>query len=377
MANDIQVSKNTIEQISSSVFKQMSEIFKKDYSEQQKYIIKISKQYIKEIEKSQESFNKLLEYQNQYRKAIMVQQQQYNTNTWKKIEKSQSAKIRNYIRRELDIDSKMLNNFFIASMKYNEQILTFLNKKQQFTTIIVDDANGHPVVIRTTYQDYFKDKGLSINRQGHSLKDIVGRFQINVNKCLLELENNIVKQSTLGKNSLRGLNQTYQSSITTFNRFKGWIFWRRYNQSQWYKMKPAGKLGDIRQAYGYFFFNIPKAKEDTLFLSHLYNNLDYFYRNGVALIDNISGNIRPDLSSGDSIKSLRAQLPSLQQLKTIAYGICEQQPDQINEDFIRRLILSQGQLENLKNNVETGLRNHVQKATVRDIRKAYRIAFKI
>jgi hypothetical protein len=61
-------------------------------------------------------------------------------------------------------------------------------------------------------------------------------------------------------------------------------------------MKISGGAGDISEGYSYFYY---KSRETNFgfAIHHLYDNLDTFFRIGVASVSNLSGLYGGDISS--------------------------------------------------------------------------------
>ena len=96
---------------------------------------------------------------------------------------------------------------------------------------------------------------------------------------------------------LEALNETYNSALfDNFNEHKPYVFWKPLEASHWFKMKISGGAGDISEGYAYFYYK-SNEKNFGFALRHLYDNLDIFFREGVASVSNLSGLYGGDIST--------------------------------------------------------------------------------
>jgi len=105
------------------------------------------------------------------------------------------------------------------------------------------------------------------------------------------------KDSMIESKELMALNQTYYSALSDFNKHNPYVFWKPIRNKNWLKMKISGGKGDISEGYAYFYY---KSNNETNFgfaIHHLYDNLDTFFRIGVASVSNLSGLYGGDIST--------------------------------------------------------------------------------
>lgn len=367
-----------------TIFEEVSEVLQLDVKAQTQWLYKIAQEYKQSIEKNKEALQTV---KKQYKILGLLEREvlnELNSNNDLKITKSSDKFKQEYTKRKeelenlLDLSKYDIKDFYKASMKFNEQILTFLTGQQQYITLVIE-YDKHPIVIKTTYEDFFQNKGLSIQKARNDI-NIAAKIGINTTKVLEEMIGNIMN-SFIGIDSLRGLNETYESSIATYDKFSPskYVYWKPLNQRKWYKMKIAGGKGDIREAYAFFFLK-DNVKANTLFMNHLYNNLDYFYNYGVHYVDNISGLYRPDVSNseaGYSIKGLDASLAGFTQIQDLVNLILSwgSSGTLITKEMIERNILGKS-YEQVKQGMEVGLRNFADQVAKQEFQTHYPIYIK-
>lgn len=273
-----------------------------------------------------------------------------------------------------DLQNLGLEEFYEASMKFNEDILSVINEHDTKITIIIPDADGDPIVLDVPLVEMFKkDSGISVYTDITSKKTpaLVGRLRYDVNQIKERFANAIRKDSIIGSLSLEGLNKTYNSIIfDNFNRFKPYIFWKRTDENQWHKMRLSGGKGDISEAYAYFFYTGGKKDPNTLFLDHLYNNIDYFVRQGLVNVDAVSGLYTSDISTKEydyAVKSLDASLPGFTQMLRLATDILTGKTKTATE--LKNISLAKQYKDPINKKGQKGLRNKVRDACQEELKE--------
>ena len=325
--------------------------------------IAVVQQYIQLIQKVEHDALLL----KQYRDAIGYSKNRKNPEIVAKYTQYKSQ-IQNY-----DLQNLGLDGFYKASIKFNEDILSVINNHDTKITIIIPDADGDPIVLDVPLAEMFKEgSGISVYTDITSKKvpALAGRLRFNVKQIKERFAEAIRKDSIIGSQSLQGLNKTYSTALTTFDKYRPYVFWKRTDESQWHKMKLSGGKGDISEAYAYFFYTGGHENPNTLFLDHLYSNLDYFYREGLTKVDSVSGLYTSDISTTEydyAVKSIDASLPGFSQMIKLAIDILNGKVKSATE--LQLISLKKQYKDPINQKGQKGLRNKVQNVVQEELIK--------
>lgn len=213
-----------------------------------------------------------------------------------------------------------LQQFFQASLIFNERILEIITGKPSIISVVLQQDKGPPIVAQYTIEELLsQNSGVKIYQDVTSQGQATGRLIYDIEQIKNHLAQTIHHDNIISGKSLIGLNVTYESALKTFHKFNPYVFWKPLKAQHWYKMKILGREGDINEAYAAFYY-----KGGNTFLQHLYNNLNYFYTQGVAKVDIISGLYSSDVQVADynyAVKSFGASLPGFRQMIILSQRI--------------------------------------------------------
>lgn len=259
-----------------------------------------------------------------------------------------------------------LDEFLKYSMLYNNQILSLITGKPLLISIAVPDSgDGIPLMADFTLEELFvEDSGVSISQDITSGKipRISGRFKIDINKIKLRLTESMRKETLLHGQQLVNLNNTYVEASKDFKEHKPYAFWKPTSSEHWFKIWINGGQGDISEAY--MFFAHQSNEEGNFLYTSLYDNLDFFFREGVAKVDNISGVYSSDFITDEyayAAKSLDASLPGFRQMILLAQKILNGKIKTVEE---LKMVAARKQWKDPKTKtIQKGLRNKIIEAT--------------
>lgn len=275
-------------------------------------------------------------------------------------------------------------DFFNAAMTFNHKILQVISGHETQMVIIVPSAEGEPPFIASIPLEeiYKKNNGIEIIGDITSGKTpkLAGRLKYNIDQMKTYFGDALRQDTILDSITLDKLNQVYNIAILDYRKWKPYAFWYIPPQKDWWKIKIGGAEGDISEAYAYFFYTGGQGgKTEKLFSGTLYRkNLDEFFREGVAQVDNVSGLYTSDISTDKydyAIKSLDASLPGFSQMIDLAMNI------------LNGKIKTRQQLQTLSYNkqykkyndqvVRKGLRNIISKSSEQEFKKYQKQKIKI
>lgn len=253
-------------------------------------------------------------------------------------------------------------NFFKEMMIFNESILSILEGKQ-LISIVVENSKKQPVILDITLEDFFKLGGV-IKEDISSSGKITGRINLSVLQTHDNLQSALQGDKILDNNSFEKLQQTYILAKTDYQNHSPYAFWKINQQDKWHGIKIAGGLGDIAEAYSMFAHEYGPSTEK---FNNLYNNLDVFFREGVAQVDNISGLYTSDITTSNgyslAVKAANASLPGFVQMIDLANKIIKNEVNTV-EDLQKITNKKKGLNEQgLKENLSFGLRNKIYEST--------------
>ena len=226
-----------------------------------------------------------------------------------------------YIRKYF-IENKAFDNFFKAVMIFNDQILELITGAPMTTVIMVDGADG-PEVREYTIKELLEvGSGISfITDYTSKTYALVGRIRIDNNQ-LTKAASIISDKEQQEKNfDLINLNKAYVDAKIDYLNNKPWAFFKPEDSQIWFKIKIAGGLGDISEAYtSFFFLRKPPFKDPR------WTNLTTYFEQGVANVDAVSGLYTADVVDEENkrnyaIKAANASLPGYAQMIKLAQQI--------------------------------------------------------
>lgn len=289
------------------------------------------------------------------------------------------AEVQSYIEarekfKQQRLASDNLDKFYQASMLFNERILQIITGHKTRISIVVPSSDDAPVILDVPMEDLFEgNTGISIvtDMTSGKIPRLSGRIKIDIDKIKQNLSQAIRTDSIIGAQSLKGLNQAYEVTQEDYRKWKPHVFWKVETENIWYKLTVGGAAGDLAEAYAYFFYtgggegNNP----NTLFLGKIYNrNMDYFIREGVANVDNISGLYASDVTTNEydyAVKSLNASLPGYTQMVTLANKILNNKIK--NASQLKKVSLQKQYKDIVKMSGRKGLRNTITEAVASQI----------
>lgn len=326
----------------------------------------IALKYIKVVQKYINIINKI------EKDALLLKQKRHAIGYNKDVKDVNIVKAYEDYKRELqvyDLTKLNLDNFYQASLIFNEEILSVINNKQTKIAIVFPNA-GMPVVLDIPLSEFFeKGSGISVYTDITSKKipRLAARLKFDVQKIIEHFGDVLRKDSIIGSESLKGLNDTYFVALHNFGKFNPYVIWKRDDEIQWHKIKPSGKKGDISEAYAYFFYTGGGVDANTLFKDSIYNNLDYFFRNGLAKVDSISGLYASDVATTEidyAVKSFNASFPGFIQMFNLALDILNNKIKTATE--LRSIADNKKYKDSINKAGEKGLRNTITDVTAKE-----------
>lgn len=277
------------------------------------------------------------------------------------------------LKKKVNIDLS-LNDFFKQSLIFNDSIVEVITGKKSKITVVIPIANETPIIQDYTIQELLDEKsGITIVQDIASGKipRVTGRLKYDIDQMKKNFNNAFRKDNIIDAEELKSLNETYNSALfDNFNKYKPYVFWKPLKADHWFKMKISGGAGDISEGYAYFYYK----GADTNFsfaIHHLYDNLDTFFRIGVASVSNLSGLYAGDISMPEyqyAVKSLQAALPGYVQMMKMAQNIINNKIK--NATDLKKIALKAQYKDPIKKTGEKGLRNIVEDALESDLKKA-------
>lgn len=370
---DIKVSDGAIEQIANLIGDKSAEELKKLGDDGSLLMKKYALDFIEVIKASQEEITQLeqtaLSLRNKRRSLKVAPGTVENP-----VEVQQYIEAREKFKQQR-LANKTLDNFYAASMIFNAKIIEIITGHKAQISIVFLDADGNPIILDIPMEKILQgDKGISITTDISSAKipRLAGRLKISVDKVKTDLAEAIRKDSIIGAQSLKGLNEAYKETDADYKKWKPHIFWKIDTENIWYKLTIGGAAGDIAEAYAYFFYTGGEGSNpNTLFLGRVYNrNMDYFIREGVINVDNVSGLYASDITTNEydyAVKSLNASLPGYTQMVTLANQILNNKIKTVSE--LKQISLQKQYKDPIEQNIRKGLRNKVEVVATNEVPK--------
>lgn len=297
------------------------------------------------IERYNELDKSRYNYSQQIKKLEEKKQQQQITND-EIVELEKARANYEYIKKEInkkEIGKISFRKFINAIEDYQKNINYILNNQILTLYLEVDEKEKNI----ETYELIGKlgravQKDIASRGQG-----LTGRFS---NSAISDKTVFKKMQSTIKNNDEKDFEQrlkdTYFEVLERGQKSKEkiekgmLIFWWWPEDSQAQKMLVAGEKGDLNEAYLYFFLN-EKRTEKFDFNKNIEHNVDIFMKQGVALVDNISGFLKGDLKVGNinyAIKSQNASIMGYRQIIRFAEAIIEMNEEEAAQYLAKEYI---------------------------------------
>lgn len=227
--------------------------------------------------------------------------------------------------RDRFITPGLFNNFFKESMIFNDSILEIITGTPMTTVIVVEKDDGTPEVREYTIKELLEEgSGVKfITDYTSKTHTLMGRIQINTTQLTKAASEISLTEQEKKNFSLSGLNTAYAEAKIDYLKNNPWAFFKPNVQAAWQKIKIAGGLGDISEAYTAFFFLKTYHFKDSL-----YPNLTVYFVQGVANVDSVSGLYAADVYDEENkrnyaIKAANASLPGYNQMIKLANNILD------------------------------------------------------
>ena len=272
------------------------------------------------------------------------------------------------ITEETNNYSGKFKSFFDAVMVFNDEILTIIYDKPVETVVIVEGADGQPQVYTFSIQELLDAGGITFVEDYESKSHtLVGRIKLDIDK-LVQNEARLKQLDTGLKNfSIIGLNQAYTNAkidLQTHSTGKTpqAFFKSYYTNDIWNRIVVAGRLGDLSEAYSYFYLTQKLPFNETE-----WPNLSIFFLRGVANVDSVSGLLATDVETESinyAIKASKASLPGYKQMIKLARDILSDSSKNVDiEKLVRKAYNAQFKNQKGSNSpIRKGLRNTVSEA---------------
>ncbi len=262
---------------------------------------------------------------------------------------------KNTIKIEV-LQKGQFQDFFKQAMIFNEAILSILEGKQ-LISLVIDGVNG-PVILDITLQEFFALGG-QLKEDITSRGKIAARINTSVIQTRTNLESALQGDKVLDNNSFDKLTETYKIAKNDYSAHSPYAFWKLHKEKKWHAIKIVGGLGDIAEAYSMFAHQY--GPSTGAFNNH-WEDLDTFFRDGVAKVDNISGLYTSDVvtSNGYSlaVKAANASLPGFKQMIDLANKIISKKIE-TTKDLKEIADRKKGFKNGVKKNLKYGMRNKI------------------
>ena len=234
----------------------------------------------------------------------------------KKYETKEYSQNKDIIKKQLE--DQAINDLYQAAFNFHKVLISSLGQEIQ-TIIILEDEEGNPFAFNVSEEEIFNNNFLSYESASKTER-LTARFK-NTTTQMKNAGIDAINRDDLNINddlNIDKLNETYKIVIYRFDTYKQIVMW--FYPDQWNRSKVSAR-GDIAEAYASFFLQQTKWNFNS---SNKEKNIDYFMRDGVAEVDNISGLLQGDISSGRyeyAIKSADASYMSIKQMIPLAKEI--------------------------------------------------------
>lgn len=369
-AFSISINKKILQQISNEIGDRTAEELKEIGDNQSLFLKKIALDYLQVVEKNKEKIKIIEDTEKKLKEKRHALNLSKNPKDRKLVQ--QYNEYKEQLKNSIQIDT-ILDDFFKASLIFNESIVQILTGRKTRITIVIPTANEAPIIRDYSIEELLDQRsGVSIIQDitSGNIPRVAGRLQYDIEKMKNDFNIAIQKDTMINLEELDALNETYNSALfDNFNRYKPYVYWKPLSSEKWFKMKISGGAGDISEGYAYFYY---KSNENNFNFAvhHLYDNLDTFFRIGVASVSNLSGLYAGDISTSQyeyAVKSLQASLPGYIQMIKMAQKIIN---NKIKDVPALKKIALKAQYKNpIQKTGEKGLRNVVTEALEEDLQK--------
>lgn len=374
-STNIQISQETIDNIQNEIDNRTAQELKQIGDDAALLMKKVALDFIKQLQKNlkdiqrvESDAKKLKAYRDEFKRQGKSLKDKATLEAYQNFKNQIQAKM---------VSEYSFENFFKAAMLFNDSILQIITGHQIKITIVIPSAeNNSPFITSIPLKEIFKNNsGIRVVGDMTSGKTprLVGRLNYNIEKMKDHFGEALHQDTILESTSLGKLNEVYNIAILDYRKWKPYAFWYIPPDGEWWKIKIGGAEGDISEAYAYFFYTGGSGgKTDNLFQGSKYRkNLDEFFREGVANVDNISGLYTSDIVTQEydyAVKSLNASLPGFDQMIKLATDILKgeiQTRDQL------KAISKQKQYKTNKRgeSIRSGLRNVVSRSSKEEFLK--------
>ena len=227
-----------------------------------------------------------------------------------------------YIRHREELNNSLrsqeVEKLYDAAFSFHEEINAILGQEVR-TVILLQDKEGQPYLFEVSKEELLNNNILSFEETSKTAR-LNARFKVSIDQ-MRQAGIKAIERDDLGiddKLNISRLNETYKTVLYRYDTYKRLVLWL-YPKGVWNWSKISAR-GDIAEAYSMFF--LKKAEYD--FQGDLEKNINFFMVLGVQEVDNVSGLLQGDISTGQyeyAIKSADASYMSVQQMIPLAEEI--------------------------------------------------------
>ena len=223
-------------------------------------------------------------------------------------------------REELnnDLRSQEVEKIYDAAFTFHEEINAVLGQEVK-TIILLQNKEGEPFLFEVSKEELLNNNILSFEETSKTAR-LNARFKVTIDQ-MRQAGIKAIERDDLEINdklNINKLNETYKTVLYRYDTYKRLVLWL-FPKGVWNWSKISAR-GDIAEAYSMFFLK----KAEYNFQKDLETNINYFMVLGVQEVDNVSGLLQGDISSGQyeyAIKSADASYMSVQQMIPLATEI--------------------------------------------------------
>ena len=370
---NINISQATLDEIAEILGDRMADQLKNIGDDGELLLKRIALDFVQQVQKN------LQKIQQAEKDAYLLKQKRDSIGYSKN--KKDQAVVEEYQKYKKEIKAKNLSEytfdeFFIATMKFNDEILQAITGHEARIAIVIPSAGGNqpPFILDVPLSEMFNgNTGISVEADMASGKvpRLSGRLKFNIEQMKNHFSEALRQDTIIDSVPLKGLNEAYNVAILDYRKHKPLAFWTDPEKTKktWLKITIKGAQGDISEAYAYFFYT--GEQEGDLFLGSIYNaNLHHFFTKGVAKVDNISGLYTSDVSTKQydyAVKSADASLPGFRQMLDLATRILSGKIKTVSQ--LKEISLKKQFTDYINQKGEKGLRNKVTEATMEELKQ--------
>ena len=292
------------------------------------------------------------------RGAELIQSQNFPITTG--LYKTYFNKVKIQKLQEVDI----LQDFFQASLIFNERIINILYDKPLKTVVIIPGET--PQVYIFDGEQLLEANGVTIDRDFASkTQDLLGRLRFSAPKLEESVGDMVKILSEQGDNAgnLAHLNQAYADARFDYEKFlpTKYAYYRGSPHDVWKRIFISGGYGDLAEAYASFFL----MGLDKFISAAQWPNLVIYFEDGVALVDNSSGLYSADIlgdKANYAVKAAKADLPGYMQMLKLAQNIilASKGDTSVSWDTVNAMIKKEQQKAQ---NASQAIRNRIEVVT--------------